>query len=783
MKKSTRLLRAALSLLLAAAFLCACSPQTAAPAAGTPTASPVLQEAQPRSATATSQGFGGSVTVTVTALDGRITAVTAEGPDETAGIGSRAIEELPARMVEAGSVEVDSVSGATFSSEAVLSAARSAYGELTGQKTAAVRMAPGTYNGSAAGFRTAWTIDAAVTVSETEILSIEIAGDSADTVGVFPSAVNLLVPRIIEHQSVAVDAITGATASSNGIKGAVTEALKAALKAGGSDESAIDAFRTVPEKSTDVQTIETGVLVVGMGGAGTMAALRAAEAMYAQDPASVNVLAIDKAGRYGGTSSLTADFFAINPEQYKKEHNGGADYVDKAALRADWLSYTQGDAKEALVDLLLDNSGSTLDWMVYEHGLQLAPPSGGLAEGDDMVVKFQYAPNDQGLTVRRTANLAFYDGCIESYTGLGGKYLLETEGYELLCDSATGAVQGVKARGSDGTEYEIHARAVILATGGFAGNAAMEEQYLSNDYFPLKGSWSQVGMTQCTGEMIQSAIDIGANTFNIGMSPMVHMAGSAGFLTQFEYHITDAIQSSTNRNMVWTEGDLPMYLGIAGNSLAVDSDGKRFASETGVAMLDPWKAGPTYYSIYSSEQIGEVVRNGLKYPCTGPASINLGACGAIPNNTPLPNAVQVLDAAVEAGFAAKADTLSELASLLGMGSLEETVAAYNGYCETGVDEEFGKPAEYLDPIGSGPYYAITMRSYCYSTCGALDVDEELRVLRTDGQPIGGLYAAGLDSMGVLFTDKNCYVTYGGVAQGWAYTSGRLAGERAASSLQ
>lgn len=103
--------------------------------------------------------------------------------------------------------------------------------------------------------------------------------------------------------------------------------------------------------------------------------------MYAQDPASVNVLAIDKAGRYGGTSSLTADFFAINPEQYKKEHNGGADYVDKAALRADWLSYTQGDAKEALVDLLLDNSGSTLDWMVYEHGLQLAPPSGRPGRG------------------------------------------------------------------------------------------------------------------------------------------------------------------------------------------------------------------------------------------------------------------------------------------------------------------------------------------------------------------------------------------------------------------
>lgn len=744
------------------------------------------QESKEQSATATAQGFGGKVTVTVTVKDGALVNVTAEGPDETEGVGSRAIEQLPGDMVKAGTVDVDGVAGATYSSDAVISAAKKAYAQLTGTaEELSVKMAPGTYTGSASGYRSAWTIDATVTVNESEIVSIDIAKDSADTVGVFDSAVNLLVPRIIENQSIAIDSITGATASSNGIKNAVKQALAAALAAGGSEEGSIEAFEKVPEKLTDAKTINTGVLVVGLGGAGTMAALRAAECMYADDAKSVDVLAIDKAGRYGGTSSLTADFFAVNPTKYKTEHNGGKDYVDAEGLLADWLDYTRGDAKTDMVKLLLDNSGDTLDWMVYEHGLQLTDPSGGLTQGDDMVVKFKYAPSDKGLTVRRLSNLAFYDGCMKDYTDMGGKYMLETDAYDLIYDEKSKTVLGVKARGYDGTEYEIYADAVILATGGFAGSASMEEKYLSNEYYPLNGSWSQIGMTQCTGDMIQAAINIGAGTYNIGMSPIVHMCATPGFLTQFEYHVTDQFQSSTNKSLVWTEGDIPMYLGSTANSLAVSAQGKRFTNETGVAMVDSWKAGPTFYSIHSNAQIQELVDKGFKSPVAYGPSINFGAVGVIPDNTPLPNAFAVMDAAVEAGYAVKADTIEELAKQLGMDAavLQKTVADYNGYCDTGVDEEFGKSADNLEKIGDGPYYAIVMRPYCYSTCGALNVDSQLRVLGADGvTPIKGLYAAGLDSSGVLFSEQDAYVTYGGVAQGWAYTSGKLAGEAAYKNL-
>ncbi len=57
--------------------------------------------------------------------------------------------------------------------------------------------------------------------------------------------------------------------------------------------------------------------------------------------------------------------------------------------------------------------------------------------------------------------------------------------------------------------------------------------------------------------------------------------------------------------------------------------------------------------------------------------------------------------------------------------------------------------------------------------------KNFNVLKTDGSVINNLYAVGQDSMGVLFTNKNAYVTYGGAAQGYVLTSGRLAGEKAA----
>ena len=76
--------------------------------------------------TGTAKGMGGDVTVTLTLEDGKITGCTAEGKDETPGIGTLALEQLPAQIAETGSIAVDGVSGATVTSTAIKEAAAAA---------------------------------------------------------------------------------------------------------------------------------------------------------------------------------------------------------------------------------------------------------------------------------------------------------------------------------------------------------------------------------------------------------------------------------------------------------------------------------------------------------------------------------------------------------------------------------------------------------------------------------------------------------------------------------
>lgn len=124
-----------------------------------------------------------------------------------------------------------------------------------------------------------------------------------DSVAMVRSVNTYMVPRMLEYQSVAVDSISGATMTSTAVKLAATDAITQALVAGGSDPSAISAFQVPETKDGGAETIDVDVLVVGMGGSGIAAAVSAAEAQT-EGGREVSVLAIDKAGRYGGTSAF-----------------------------------------------------------------------------------------------------------------------------------------------------------------------------------------------------------------------------------------------------------------------------------------------------------------------------------------------------------------------------------------------------------------------------------------------------------------------------------------------
>ena len=745
---------------------------------------------QPGTYKATEAGFGGDVTVEMTFDKGRITDVKIVGDSETDGVGSRAIDALPAAILEAQSAEVDGISGASFTSKAIVLAAQDCIDQARGVTgEAKVTMKPGEYVGKGIGFRISEPVTVTVTVSEDRIENIVVDQENiSDTRAMVQTVVDTLIPRMLEYQSVSVDAVCGATATSNGVRQAVEAALVEAITAGGGDAKNIKAFYHSIPKSNEIKELTADVLVVGLGGAGMAAAISSAEQ-------GLNVLAIDKAAKWGGNAVLTSGPMAINvPSQVAAEipewtdpttkevitKKAGDNLIDKEALYQAWLEYTTDDAgeqqaKPEMVKLFLDESGYTDDWLT-QYGFRFDPASG--FAGNTWAA---YTPISGGKKLTE----GFFAECMENFVKLGGAYMLETEAYDLIVED--GVVTGARAHSMvDGTEYVIRAKAVVLATGGFAGSGEMEEKYLENTYYPLKGEWKLFGQHQDDGKMLEAAIQNGAATYNISVAPMVHVGGVDGFLPGFDtVPIEGQIGTATGRPAVWSQGDLPLNMAISSDTLAVGADAKRFTAETALSMFNPWISGPHFYSIYGNDQLQKLITDGFEEVPYGPSTSYLGYGTSIPADVPMDQAETVLQAAIDAGYVFKADSIEELAGKMGLDpdTLTATVEAYNAACEAGEDAEFGKDPKYLKPVEGAPYYGIVGSSWCYSTCGGLDVNEKFQVLREDGQPIEGLYAVGTDSMGVLFSETKAYVTYGGGAMGYAFTSGRLVGVDIAESMK
>ena len=220
--------------------------------------------------TATAQGFAGPVTVTATIDGDKITAVTAEGPNETPDRGGVACATIPVRIVEANSVAVDGVAGATMTSNAIFTAMDQILEQAgLSEGAGSVAMKPGIYVGEGKGFDWIEPVRVKIEVDETSLLSVEVIELelNREEPVIQKAAVDLMIPRMIENQSVTVDAITGATGVSTGIKLATRDALIKALVAGGSSQKAISHFEKEVEKKTDTVELSYKIVVAGMGGA------------------------------------------------------------------------------------------------------------------------------------------------------------------------------------------------------------------------------------------------------------------------------------------------------------------------------------------------------------------------------------------------------------------------------------------------------------------------------------------------------------------------------------
>ena len=738
------------------------------------------------------QGFGGPVKVEITIEGGQITGVAITGASETEGVGAAALEPLAGQVKEAQSAEIDGVAGATVTSGAVKAAVAEILAEASGKGAAELVIADGTYEAQAWSFSLNYPLNLKTVIEGGKITSIEV-GDNGDTAIILNTAIENLIPAIIEHQSVKVDSVTGATVSSGAIKAAAEDCLVQAINAAGGDPAAITAFYSVPEKSTAAETINTKVLVIGMGGAGIMTGNRVVDKLYEAyegDTSKIDVLMIDKAAKYGGTSVTTSSPMSINPS-YFVEKNDGKEYVDAENLKKVWMEYTEGDAKEWAIDMMMESSGDAVNYLI-DNGFVFGAPVQGLS--DPYLICCNYG---DGFMVDKSIVQAYFDKFMANYTAKGGKYMLQTEATSLIVEN--GRVTGVNAVGADGTSYVINAEYIVSATGGFAGNGEMEDKYFSDNYYNLSGGgrWNAYGMTQNDGKIIQSAIDNGAATYNIGMPPVSHIGGAYKVMHEFPIIQMEYPDFFTGKPATVSLNDIPMMLAVAPNSLAVNRQGVRFKDETTLTAYGNWAAGAYFFTIWSDEQMQSIRDNGLKFSNIG-IFINQGGW---PANTPIPELYDVLEKGIEMDYIYKADTLEELAEKIGVdpATLAKTVSDYNSYCDTkenppqGIEKNpviydlSGRPMEgeynvYEKVEGNGPYYAVKGAPWIYSTTGALDVDEQFRVLKADGEPLEGLYAVGTDCLGILFTEKKEYVTYGGADQGWAFTSGYLAGQKLAETI-
>ncbi|MBQ4342866.1 MAG: FMN-binding protein, partial [Erysipelotrichaceae bacterium] len=412
--------------------------------------------------TSTTAGFGGDVTVSLTVSETAITDVEITGAGETESIGGAAMTDLAAAIKEAQSVEVDAVTGATVTSNAVLAAAKNALNQAMGVEAEKTALTDGTYTATAVGYSWTGMITGEVTVTDGAIASIVITEEhDSDTGEISKTAFDLLPGRIIENQSLATDAVSGATVTSNAIKDIVSQAIE---QAGG----VASEWMTPVEKNTDTVKLEGyDVVVVGLGGSGILSYLAAADQ-------GATVFGIETAAKLGGNSTTTTGPMLLGPigEAYND-----VQFADKDEVYQVWMDYVGSEEKADIIKEAVYNNDTHIKYYVDEFGFEFAGMILSFVRPQWSQFWTSYVAENGVRNIFGPNKTNQYDRAMEKAVAMNEKndYMLELTAEELIFDGETAV--GVKAVAYNGTTYEIYGDTIILATGGYVGNAEMCEEH------------------------------------------------------------------------------------------------------------------------------------------------------------------------------------------------------------------------------------------------------------------------------------------------------------------
>lgn len=534
----------------------------------------------------------------------------------------------------------------------------------------------GTYTAKAKGL--GGDVEVEMILTETTIESVKVLSHS-ETPGISDPAIEQIPANIVAAQGLKIDAVSGATVTSEAILAAVIDCL---TQAGAN----IEELKTKGLKAVvlEDETIETDVVVVGSGIAGLSAAVSAAEE-------GAKVVLLEKMGSVGG-ASITCGGEILAGGSEMQAAQGIEDTAE--GLKQYWLEVGKGKINEEIISFIADKSADTVKWLA-ERGVKFRN-----------VTFSYYYPTQSVYRNHATETFSGADFILplqEKAKSLGVEFRFETPAVSLINDKGT--IKGVVAKNA-GRTVTVNAKSTILATGGYANNKELVEQYMPN----VKGYGSALGEA-LNGDGLIMAREVGAEI----------VANGGGIVAPMDLGAT-------------------RYVDAGGIFLNVTPEGKRFANEN-----EYWfkRAATLYHDLGFSNYFAIT-------------------------DSKLDN--ENLEKAVENGTAFKADTIEELAKFIGAKPeiLKATVTRYNGFAATGKDEDFGKPAvgpvgnrednlkelQLLNAVDQAPYYAIAFNTTGVTgTFGGPKIDMNAQVISTTGDVIPGLYAAGEVANGELFYEQ------------------------------
>lgn len=542
----------------------------------------------------------------------------------------------------------------------------------------------GTYTGTGTG--NGGDIVVEVTFSETAITDIKVVSES-ETETIAAEMMKSLPASIIEYQSLGVDTVSGATASSLGLLAAVTDCVE---QAGGNASQ----LKKAPAGEKSTKTIEKSadVIVVGGGGSGMAATIRLQEL-------GKDVILVEKTYRLGGSLSISGGNQVVTGSKLQLAEGVTDDSAQSMA--DDFMKNGDGLCVPELITLYSENVGATTDWINEYCGVEYASGLHDLAEYS-YNRELAYMGGGAGATVSLRAAVA----------SSGAEVLLDTKAESLKTEN--GKVIGVLATGNDGTAYDLTADSVVLATGGYGNNDEYLTEELQNALYYGLGSSTGDGLTMACADGVDAACRL--------------MEYAKIYPNGVEVSSGRAKSTIDSNILVW-----PM------STILVNAEGERVVNEKAsnhdILHVELQQTDSMLYLLMDSENF-DTWRTKLAETGFNEKAVE----GYLESN----GATSPVFAHAQT-VAELADIMGMDAAVL-----QATIDTYNQAVENGIDEEFGRSGQYLTmKIGEGPYYLVEQKPRYATTMGGLVVNESLQVINTGGEAIAGLFAAGEVVGGVM----------------------------------